>query len=789
MSIPVLPASSADLSDYVRRLLDCIWIASRPDDEKDEAAQLITSAVRHNPRRVIQFINRMSAKLLLVAERQAAGIFPKDLTPRLSLIACACAVEEESEELAELIATDPHVYDDLVARMEGRPPIGITTTDEFLKGSVPPGYPALLHVFADVRGEQIAPLFRLRSDEDRVYVPDPDEFRQHFVDGDIQWASDRARSNPSLLTGMARYAAKLHNQFVGTRTVFADGVAAVAGVLSQELATSEDPVTARWLSTQILRRRNELQMRERLFVLPLASLRGLVRNATPEIQALVAEQLIPYVENPSNSTWGPLSNRLADEAVKRDTLVEMAHWAGLSLDVRRRIGEQLASVAKSAPEALDELLDTEDARRCITLSVLATRLQTLQAARFAWSAEPTEEERPTELRFIETLGHGPEAQAGLYVEGCERVISFATNPEVALIVRTYLWKWLRSLRLEAAQIDHSRLFVAIHGAYGSLQQPPRAYCAIEALAVSSRLTTKERQQALELARTNLTTDGSAEFVSLLRERYATLLDEVPEGPALAADLMARWRSAPGEAEAALLALDLTRERSKGDARAFIAEIITAGHARILPVALVTEAYAGASDGELDGAVAALRSGWTRGVPDEASVTAWLSAARALAPYRPTAVAALAADLVTASLAVSSPPAIVARAVDPLLRGSDPWLDLGRALFEAAGKLPIAARLDGYIAQLLTTATANEELERESASWIEQTVNALETGQQNAVKVWAATRLRSLAVDGRLSPGVKATVRERVGKLMYAADPEVQPAYDELLKAIGDGTPS
>lgn len=71
---------------------------------------IITAAFRSNPRRVKQFLNTLTAKLLLVREREAQKIIVPTISSEVAFLARLTVIEEEFPAFYLALQTDVRVF-------------------------------------------------------------------------------------------------------------------------------------------------------------------------------------------------------------------------------------------------------------------------------------------------------------------------------------------------------------------------------------------------------------------------------------------------------------------------------------------------------------------------------------------------------------------------------------------------------------------------------------------------------------------------------------------------------
>lgn len=106
-TLRINPILEEEIREYVTTELDGLLLATWLNDEqRRELVQVITVAFRGNPRRVKQFLNTLTSKLMVIKEREAKGQIDPPISAEVPFLAKLTAIEEEWPELYRAIVAD-----------------------------------------------------------------------------------------------------------------------------------------------------------------------------------------------------------------------------------------------------------------------------------------------------------------------------------------------------------------------------------------------------------------------------------------------------------------------------------------------------------------------------------------------------------------------------------------------------------------------------------------------------------------------------------------------------------
>lgn len=151
-------------------------------DATRELVQIVTVAFRANPRRVKQFLNTVSAKLLLIREREHDGAIVPPISGEVSFVAKLTVIEEEFPDFYRAIQHDFRAFDRV-----SQAAIGIGDVPEKLRP-----FSDDEHLSAFLRGtrrttsENVRPFTRLRLSAVERELPEYYAMRSALVDGGIE---------------------------------------------------------------------------------------------------------------------------------------------------------------------------------------------------------------------------------------------------------------------------------------------------------------------------------------------------------------------------------------------------------------------------------------------------------------------------------------------------------------------------------------------------------------------------------------------------------------------------
>lgn len=121
-TLRINPILAEEIRDYASAQLKGLAInAGLADDARRELTQVISTAFRKNPRRVKQFLNTVTSKLMLIRERESAGIINPKISDELPFLAKLTVIEEEWPAFYAAIRDDPRSFELLSQRAIGVP--------------------------------------------------------------------------------------------------------------------------------------------------------------------------------------------------------------------------------------------------------------------------------------------------------------------------------------------------------------------------------------------------------------------------------------------------------------------------------------------------------------------------------------------------------------------------------------------------------------------------------------------------------------------------------------------
>lgn len=185
-----------DIRSHIRHeLRDLVLGEELSDEQTNDLVMIITAAFRSNPRRVKQFLNTLTAKLLLVREREAQKIIVPTISSEVAFLARLTVIEEEFPAFYLALQTDVRVF----ARISEMA-MGFALSE----GNIPALDERLLKFMRATRlvtSSNIHAFIRLRLTSQERKLPELQPFREALMDADLEGverilteASDSQRS-------------------------------------------------------------------------------------------------------------------------------------------------------------------------------------------------------------------------------------------------------------------------------------------------------------------------------------------------------------------------------------------------------------------------------------------------------------------------------------------------------------------------------------------------------------------------------------------------------------------
>lgn len=574
VGVRVAPPSPLDLVDFVDALIGQTAMADWSAEDKKTAGQLVSIVVRNNPRHVVQFLNRISAKRVLVETRCAAGLFPA-APQRPAAYIVACALEEHHAALAEAMIDQPQILTELREVAEGiRPRVGTNrwSEDEVVL--------RLVRAFSEVPVGDVLALLSMRADEDDRIVVGAAELRSAFEAGDPVGVVQRV-SDPVVAAGVVtlldRTIAKYRR---GGRTTYVDNASEVAGALAEALQPTQ-PVLAGKLARAVFAGTiHEERERERVLALPAQPLLALLRVALPGVRRVAVGYLLTYLDNPDGAYLAPLASRVRDVAHRHALAVGLATLDGLLADDEARLGKLLVRLGTEVPTMLDSLVQTPTARQRISPAVLTARFNTISAAAAASDADP----EAIGFRFLRFVRDEPRL-SGSITDLCVQLIS--DSGSYGEPASTVCWRGLASLGLSETVLDRGRLAQAIGEVLPRLAPAVRAIAGPELARLLPYTSAAERPQTEVRLREWFETEPP-EVVLTQLEGSATALD--PTVVAMAgATLFQRWQNYGIGDEFGRRAFELLAAANPSAIGSLVIDTYNRGRFGVLPTDLVAVA--------------------------------------------------------------------------------------------------------------------------------------------------------------------------------------------------------
>ena len=113
-TLRINPILEEEIREYVLEELSGLTLATGiTDDLKRELVQVITIAFRGNPRRVKQFLNTLTSKLMLLRQREAQKFINPPISGEIPFLAKLTIIEEEWPEFYRAIQEDVRSYEQI----------------------------------------------------------------------------------------------------------------------------------------------------------------------------------------------------------------------------------------------------------------------------------------------------------------------------------------------------------------------------------------------------------------------------------------------------------------------------------------------------------------------------------------------------------------------------------------------------------------------------------------------------------------------------------------------------
>lgn len=183
-TLRINPFLEEDIRDYVYSELNNLKLSvGLPADSARELVQLITTAFRANPRRVKQFLNTLSAKLLLIHEREEDGTITPRISGEVPFIAKLTVIEEEFPDFYDAIQEDVRAFNLVSQAAIG---FGIVVPERLKKYSSDVELRAFLRGTRRTVSVNVRAFTRLRLTSQERQLPEYWTMRNALVDGRIE---------------------------------------------------------------------------------------------------------------------------------------------------------------------------------------------------------------------------------------------------------------------------------------------------------------------------------------------------------------------------------------------------------------------------------------------------------------------------------------------------------------------------------------------------------------------------------------------------------------------------
>jgi len=182
-SIRISPFIQTEIEPYIADLLGRIRLTEKmSEDDVTRMVQLIGAAFTENPRRIKQFLNNLTAKYLLVIERETGPdrLISPPISDKLLFLAKVSVIEAKFEEFAEFVADD-NLYGEVNLALEpGK--AGSEKANNILKKN--PGLRLFLLATRDITAPNPKAFFHLKQSTQETNIPNYNEFLNSVRAGD-----------------------------------------------------------------------------------------------------------------------------------------------------------------------------------------------------------------------------------------------------------------------------------------------------------------------------------------------------------------------------------------------------------------------------------------------------------------------------------------------------------------------------------------------------------------------------------------------------------------------------
>ncbi len=182
LALRINPILEEEIRAYAARELERLALGKELTEEQTrELTQIIGIAFRENPRRVKQFLNTLTSKLMLIRE-EAAKVIDPPISGEIPFLAKLTVIEEEWPEFYEAIRADPRSFDLLSQRAIGVP---VEVSEHLAKTETDP-LKAFLRGTRRTVSRNIRAFTRLKLTPIELKLTNFSDYRNALLDGRLE---------------------------------------------------------------------------------------------------------------------------------------------------------------------------------------------------------------------------------------------------------------------------------------------------------------------------------------------------------------------------------------------------------------------------------------------------------------------------------------------------------------------------------------------------------------------------------------------------------------------------
>lgn len=182
-TLRINPLLEGEIRNYVELQISRLQLGvDLTETQTREIAQIISVAFRGNPRRVKQFLNTLSMKLMIIRQREASGAINLLISSEVAFLAKLTVIEEEWPEFYKAIQSDARIYGTVSAIASGFP------TNATNRLTILPNEPleSFLRGTRRIVSSNIRAFTRLKLEASELKLANYWEYRNALVDGRLE---------------------------------------------------------------------------------------------------------------------------------------------------------------------------------------------------------------------------------------------------------------------------------------------------------------------------------------------------------------------------------------------------------------------------------------------------------------------------------------------------------------------------------------------------------------------------------------------------------------------------